>query len=519
VTGSVLLRGGQVVDGTGSPARRADVLVVDGRIEAVEVLPTVAGARELDVSGLVVVPGLIDVHTHTDLVPFYGEDERLADLASASVRQGVTTEVAGNCGSSPWPAPGDDVEDSWLEAMPERARRAFPSLAAYREAARAAGGMRVNVAPLVGHGSVRTAVMGGTRTAPTDQQLRAMLRLVEASLDEGAFGLSSGLVYAPGVYAAPDELAALAAPCGRRGRVYASHLRDEGDAVVAAVSEALDVGRATGAAVQLSHHKVMGRHNWGLSQVTLARVDEARAQGVGVHLDAYPYTSGSTALSALLPAWALEGDATTVRRRLRHDRARIRDSFAEGGWQNFPRLGGWDGIRVVGESPLSGSSLLELSEGDPVDALCEALLVDLALLCTIEAMSSDEVEAILDHEACFLGSDGIPATGPQHPRLGGAFARALGRVRHDDQRFVDLVRRCTSEPARAFGLTGRGQAVVGCVADLAVLAVDELADTSTVDRPVSRPMGVRHVLVSGTAVVQDGELTTARPGSLLEAAG
>lgn len=519
----ILLLGGEVVDGTGALPRRADVGVRGGVVEALGDLAAATAATVLDASDHYLTPGFVDVHAHTDLVAFFAPE--LADVAAAGVRQGVTTEVPGNCGSSPWPGRRGGVADPYLQAMPPSARRTFDSLADFREAADAQGSLFANLAPLLGHGSVRSAVVGDDRRGPTAHELAEMRRVVARAMDEGAFGLSSGLIYAPGMYADLDELAALATEAGRHDRPYTTHMRDEGDRVHLALEEALEIGRRSGAPVQVSHHKLSGRRNWGRSAQTLAMIDEARRGGQDVLIDVYPYTAGSTLLGALLPPWALDGGFSTARAVLSEPSGldRLRAEYADDAspWQNFPALIGWDRVVLAGTGPDAGRSLAEIAGGrgvDEVDALAQLLLADPGSICLVHAMDPAEVELLGDQPFSVVGSDGIALPGHQHPRLAGTFARVLARAAGDPARFADVVHRASGLPARRFGLAGRGELRKGAVADLVVVDPRSVKDNATYERPLLAPSGIPHVLVAGHQVVRAGVLTDARPGRVLSAA-
>jgi N-acyl-D-amino-acid deacylase len=517
----VLVTGGGVLDGSGSPAAIMDVGIRAGRIEALGDLSGATAATVIDAGDRIVAPGFIDVHCHTDLSHFMGDD--LLAVKSAGVRQGVTTEVAGNCGTSVFPLGDEPVDpsDPFLAAMSDQTPGYFPTLAAYRQAM-AGVAMIANVAPLVGHGRVRSAAMGDEARAPRDDELARMLRLVEQAMDDGAFGLSTGLIYAPGVYAQTQEVIALSRVAARYGRPYTTHMRDEGDGVVEAVQEALRIGAESGAAVQISHHKVSGRRNWGRSSETLAAIETARSRGVDVTIDVYPYTAGSTFLSALLPPWVLDGGPAKMLQRLadREVRRRIEQNYRTGivGWQNLIDLSGWDSVVVAGAPPRAGRSIAEMSveAGVPeVDLVAEILIEDPATLIMIHMMDAAEVDTIADQPFAMIGSDGIPLPGMQHPRLAGTFARTLARHRDDPVALADAVRRMTSLPAQRFGLGDRGVIATGKSADLVVFDPATVSDRATYEQPLLPPAGVDHVIVAGQVVVSDGQLTQARPGRVL----
>lgn len=520
----VILRGGDVLDGTGAAARRADVGVRSGRIAAVADL-TVADAPDVvDASGCVVAPGFIDVHAHTDLAGLL--DDAHSDVKTAGIRQGVTTEVCGNCGFSPFPALTDEVDpaDPYLGLLPEASRRYYRSLADFRDAM-AEVPLVANLAPLLGHGRIRSVVVGGDDRPPTSDELADMRRLTHEAMEDGAFGLSSGLIYAPAVFADTEELIALAAIAGRYGRPYTTHMRDEADHVEAALDEALRIGREAKAAIEISHHKIAGRRNWGRSQQTLAMVENARQSGLDVTIDVYPYTAGSTFLAALLPPWVLDGGPGPMLERLRDRQARrrIERNYRTGlpGWQNLVGLAGWDSVIVAGEPPRAGRSIAVLADGSgttELDYVADLLIEDPRTIVIIHMMDEDEVEQIGDQPFAIVGSDGVPIPGSQHPRLAGTFARVLRRHRGDADRLADAVRRMTSLAAERFRLTDRGVVAEGKAADLVVFDRDRVADRATYEHPLLSPVGIHDVLIAGEFVVRGGRLTGARPGTVLEPA-
>ena len=502
----VVLRGGEVLDGTGAPQRRADIGITGERIEALDDLSAAEAREVVDVTGLSIAPGFVDVHAHTDLVMFL--DDEHVDVKAAGIRQGVTTEVPGNCGSSPFPVRGDD--DPYLGAFGGRHR--FEGVAQYRSAL-AERGLYANMAPLLGHGTVRASVIGRDARAPTDDELAEMRRLVAVAMDEGAFGLSSGLIYAPGVYAQTEELIALASEMRRYSRPYTTHMRDEGDHVTDAVAEALRIGAEGGVSVQISHHKLAGRRNWGRSSETLAQIESARAGGTDVTIDVYPYTAGSTFLAAILPPWALDGGPPKMLERLNDSTSldKIRSDFVNGlpGWQSLVDLADWDSIVIAGEPPYAGHSIRELASNEGMDEttfVAHVLAENPGTLIILHMMQEDEVRAIGDQPFAMVGSDGIPVPGQQHPRLAGTFARILNRHAADDHALSDAVRRMSNLPARSFALPDRGTIETGKIADLVVFDRRTVGDRATYDEPLLYPAGIPHVLVGGRFAVRDSVL-------------
>jgi N-acyl-D-aspartate/D-glutamate deacylase len=525
VTFDVVLEGGRVVDGTGGTPFKADVGLVGDRIDAVGDLATADARERIDVTGLAVAPGFIDVHTHSDVAPRLPDDH--VELRLAAVRQGVTTEICGNCGFSTFPS---GVEHA--AAVHRHVRTLFgasavahSSLDAFREDVSSAG-LVTNLGSLVGHGTIRASVLGFENRPPTREEVRESARALEEACEQGALGFSSGLIYAPGVYADTAELVELSRVAAKHGVPYVTHMRDEADGVDASIDEALRIGVESGAAVQISHHKVAGKDNWGRTAETVPRIEAAREHGVDVAFDVYPYTAGSTMLAALLPPWANEGGIEELLARLR-DRAardRLRKDFSEGisGWQNLVGADGWDNV-VIATAPTrpqdEGKSVRELAAGgDEIDAVCEVLLAeDARVTVVVHMMAEEDVERVLASPLAIIGSDGIPLPGKPHPRWTGSFARVLGEYvrRRKLLSLEEAVHKMTGASAARFGLERRGVVAAGAAADIAVFDADAVVDRGTYAAPLTPPVGVRHTLVNGVFALRDGEPTPVRAGRFL----
>lgn len=506
---SVLLRGGVVADGTGAPLAERDVAVAGGRVRLLAP-GTATGAEEvIDVSGMVVAPGFIDAHTHSDTAAIDGAEGRLdKGQVFASVLQGVTTEIAGNCGHSTFPG-------------------AYSGLAALSRAHQAVG--RANhLASLVGHGTLREAIVGQEARAATAPEIARMAAALDEALASGAVGLSTGLIYTPGTYADTAEITALASVAARHGKPYVTHLRDEMSGVENALEEAIAIARDSGAALHVSHHKTAGKYAWGRTEVTLARLAELRASGMDVTCDVYPYTAGSTGLDAMLPPWAHDGGRARLLDRLRDPAQRelMAHAIAEGvpGWENTVGNGGWDRIAVAGAQrhvAYQGRTIADLAAAarmDAVDLVAELLLGEDGDVTIIShSMREDDVRRVLAAPFAVIGSDGVPTAGRPHPRWAGTFTRVLGRYAREAGLFdvAEAVRKMTGATAARFGLADRGVLRDGAHADVVVFDAERVTDQATFEEPLTPPAGIRLVMVGGSVVVRDGVLTDSRPGRVV----
>ena len=518
-----VLGGGTLVDGSGNPARVADVWLQGEEIVRVVEggggAPT--GAEFVDCRGLTLAPGFIDVHSHADNAGY------LPQADTSKILQGVTTEVAGNCGISLAPRSA-----RWAAELEAYAGRLFPKVSwrglgfaeYWQEAQR---GLAVNVAPLVGHGALRIAVMGMAMRPPSGHEMAEMRQLLRAAMAEGAFGFSTGLIYPPGVFSTEDEIAELATAL--EDGIYTSHIRNEGDELVPSVAEAIAIGERAGVRVELSHHKSAGRRNWGKTAATLELVDAARRRGVDVHLDLYPYTASSTTLTSCLPPWAEEGGEEELLRRLDDTSAlrRLRRDIEQGikGWENEIAATGPDAIVIAttADHRFEGATLSEVAAaigGDAVDALVHVLREE-RLQASILLFSMDEgdLQRVLRHPCAMIGSDGLPPGlgGRPHPRLYGTFPRVLSRyVREIPVLTLEqAVHKMTGLPAHVFRLAGRGVVEAGNVADIVLFDAATVRDGASYEDPVRHPLGVERVYLAGKVVAEKGRYVGTREGRRL----
>jgi N-acyl-D-amino-acid deacylase len=525
----VKIEGATVVDGTGTAGGRTDVGIRDEEIVALGDLSREPAGRTLNAAAKVVTPGFIDVHSHSDWSLWANR------RAESKIRQGVTTEVVGNCGFSPAPVATERLDDlrGFALARPSGLDFRWRSMEEYLDAFDAHG-TALNVVQLVGHGALRIATMGFANREPTAEEQRDMERLLAAAMEAGAWGLSTGLVYPPGSYARTGEIVALARVAARHRGFYASHIRGEGATLLDAVAEAIRVGREADLSVQVSHIKAAGRPNWGNVPQALALVDAAVADGIDVLADVYPYTASSTLLRTLLPAWALEGGLGVMKQRLAEagTRARIREALTvlPAGQSLVDRVG-WDNVMISScprRREAEGRRLSELAATwrlDPFDVAAELLETDDGQAHVVMfQLAERDVRQALVHERVMIGSDGSAlapygelGAGRHHPRSYGTFPRVLGfYVR--EQRLLSLpqaVHKMTGLPAQRLGLRDRGVIRVGAKADLVVLDPRTVGDVASYEDPHRYPRGIEHVLVNGRFVVRDGEHTGSLPGKLL----
>lgn len=504
----------RIADGSGTPAFAGSLEVSDDRISRIlrEGEPSLGAAPRIEAAGRVLAPGFIDVHNHSDVSPFVepGMDSML--------RQGVTTVVVGNCGASASPPAGAAEMAELAGVEPEDLDlgwRTFGEYLSRVDVARPA----INVAALVGHGSVRLTVMGEERRPPTQPETAAMRALVEEAMEAGAVGISSGLIYAPGIHATTDELVALASVVGSHGGLYASHVRGEGAPVFEAVAECIEIGRRAGVPSHVSHLKVETSLVWGRAGELLTVIDDARARGDDVSADQYPYTAWESELASCLPPWASPAELPSLladhaaRERLR----RVVDSH-EDGWHGCCEGVGWERIIVVahaGSPEYTGKSIAEIASlrgADELETIFDLLIADRFTSIIGHAMLEEDVRTILAREDIMVGSDGLAVSpgGPLgkfnvHPRYYGTFPRVLGRYVRDEPclSLEAAVKKMTSLPAERFGLSGRGVIAEGAFADLVVFDPTRVLDRATFDSPHAFPDGIDVVIVNGR-VAWDG---------------
>jgi N-acyl-D-amino-acid deacylase len=494
-SGQLVLRGGTLLDGTGGPPVVADLLIEDGRIAAIGTFNRV-DAPVLDCTGLMVAPGFIDGHSHSDLQVLENRPEKLL--------QGVTTEVVGNCGFSPYPTPDDprplhDFANGIFHGGDEWGWR---SARDYLDAVR--GRSRFGVASLVGHGTLRIAVAGNQLGALEAAQVDTMAGLLDDALGEGACGFSTGLMYSPGESAPFEELERLCRVVARRGRIYTTHMRDYGFRLEEAVEEQIELARRTGCRAQISHFQAVGEANWKRQRSALERIERAREAGIDIAFDCYPYTAGSTVLTQLLPQRALAGGVPGLLARLsdpaeRPALARKTIAAMAHRWTDLS-ISAVASERNRGVIGLDLQSIADLRGCAPIDVVFDLLLEERGVVNVLEFNQSGEnLRETVTHRLSNIISDGFYVSGRPHPRLHGTFPHLLGGICRE-KRWLDLpeaVHKITGKPAERFGLRDRGLLHCGYRADIAVFNAQTVGSPATYDDPERAPVGIVHVLQGG----------------------
>ena len=521
----ILVKNGQVLDGLGNPPSQTNIGIVDDSIAYLG-NEQPESAETIDASGKVVAPGFIDVHTHEDtwLLKHPDATEKLSD--------GVTTLIVGNCGFSAAPLLRDreniirenslnfiDIPCDW-NSMDDYLER----LSSVR--------LGVNVGTLVGHNTVRMNVMGTEKRPPSNGELEQMKSLIRNGIEEGALGLSTGLIYVPGIYSDTNELFELARIVANSHGVYTSHIRGEASTLRTAVAEALDIGRTTSVPVEISHHKASGRRNWGSVHDTLAMIETARTNSVDVNCDVYPYTAGNTGLGTLIPSWVFSDGLTEAKNRITtlETRSRIiKEMMTPQEDEERPLVDtGAENILISyseHDPSLEGKSLAELAEArhiTPAEIVLDLVMKHggsiYSIFIILFEMSEQDVEAVLRHPLSMIASDSLNPIGRPHPRAFGTFSRVLARYVREKQVLTleDAVRKMTSIPANKMGLLDRGMIRMGKKADLAIFNPSTVKDMATFQHPTKYSEGVDYVLVNGKIAWEHNKQTPLRAGTVLK---
>jgi N-acyl-D-aspartate/D-glutamate deacylase len=520
----LVIRNATLIDGTGGPPRPGDVGITAGRITAVGSIGADADVgRTINASGWIVCPGFIDIHTHSDLT-------LVADgIGESKLRQGVTTEVVGNCSFSAFPIEPDrlDLHADHLAGVSAPIRPWWTDFDGYADALEDQG-LAINVAPLAGHGTLRVAAMGLDERRATTAEVSRMERDLDRALEQGAFGMSTGLTLVPSSFGDFDEVAALARVLASHGALYATHSRSIPPDERASVAEAIDIGRQTGVSVEFSHLAINRPERWGCGAELLTMFEEARAEGIDIFFDVYPYDASSSPLTQYLPPWVTAGGTEAMRSRLADaaKRRRALDDMAMGWFDGIPWL--WDRFVVSGspDGEFVNLTLDELSAREGIEPyeltlrLCERYGNELNVVLFYR--SEIDVERFVAHPLSVIGSDGNAISleqsdGCPHPRNFGTFPRVLGSYVRDRGvlDLSDAVRKMTGEPARRLGLEDRGTLTVGSVADIVVFDPESVIDNADFGQGATAPTGIETVIVGGSVVLDRGIIGTDRPGRVL----
>ena len=521
----VVIADALVFDGQGGPPAEADIGVVGETIQTIGKIKSGRGKLVLEAKGLAVSPGFIDVHDHTDVSLIVNPK------AESVIRQGITTLVSGNCGGSAFPVP-----DSIFEEAKENAKAVYGLDLNWRDMAGFFGrleekGIALNYSTLVGHGAIRGAAMGFNDRPPAPEELEKIKSLVEEHMRAGAYGLSSGLEYTPGSFARPEELTELCRVVARFNGTYATHMRDEDEGILESLDECIGAARDSGVRLQIAHLKVGGYRNWPKVDSALAKIDQAKKEGLDLFCDRYPYIAGSTGLDSYFPLWAREGTTEDFLRRLRDPaldeklRAHLKT--------HEDRLGSWDKVLISAvlldkNKYLQGKNILEAARDmgkQPYDFIRDLLIEERAMVGMISFYGNEDVlKKILAHPLVGVGCDGsaiapygVLSAGKPHPRNYGTFPRALGKYVREEKLvpLERMINKMTAIPASRFGFAKRGSIQPGHFADLVVFDPDKIADRATWVDPHQYPVGVEYVIVNGQVVIEHGEHTGRLPGKIL----
>lgn len=521
----LIIKGGIVFDGLGNEAIEADIGIKENLIQKIGKISTTKGNSVIEAKGLTVCPGFIDIHDHTSV------ELIVNPKAESAVRQGTTTLVSGNCGSSPFPIAKESYEEMKAILREEYGLDlTWDNIVGFFSKLEEQG-MALNYSTLVGQGTIRGASMGLNDRPPTQEEVEKMKLMVEENINNGAIGLSSGLEYAPSSFAQSDEIIQLCQVASQLDGVYATHMRNEGDSLLESLDETIDVARQTGISVQISHFKIAYPRNWHKVDDALTRVDEANKEGISIFCDRYPYIAGSTGLSYYFPLWAKQG--TTEEFLARLDDPSLEDKFRTHVSEQEKKLGSWDKVliasvsseenrRFEGKNVLQGANELEK---DPFTFMKDLLIQEKNRVGMVTFMMKEEnLRKILSHPLVGVGSDGSAITpygplgrGKPHPRHYGTFPRVLGKYIREEKivPLAEMLKKMTSTPAEKFSLQKRGSLQEGFYADIVIFDREHVIDKATWTDPHQFPVGIGYVLVNGQVVIERGEHTSNLPGKVL----
>ncbi|MCL2548412.1 MAG: D-aminoacylase [Symbiobacteriaceae bacterium] len=521
----LIIKNAKVVDGTGAPWYIADVAVLNGKIAAIGRLHDASATRAVDAQQNVLAPGFIDIHSHSD----FGILQH--NLNESRILQGVTTELAGDCGLSPMPVNPDKVDllQKYVGFLGSGGGFDWTDTTGFLDTV-ANNGSSVNFAVMLGHGTVRLAVMGFDDRAPTADELQEMRRLTALNMEQGCFGLSTGLIYPPGCFAKNDEIIDLARVVAAYGGFYESHMRWEGDEVLQSVEDTIEVARQAGLPAQIVHHKISGRKNWKYkAHATTARIAKAREEGLDITADQYPYCASATTLTSTLPTWTFEGGTEKMLSRLQDPEIRQK-IVAEMRATFSADLKQWSDVFVAsvpGEQNawvkgLNIEAIAERQGKDPFEAAIDLLIEENGDVSQVSfGMCEEDVELIMQQPFVMIGSDGstipLDTTDVPHPRNFGTFPRVIAKYCRDRKLFSleTAIHKMTAMPAARMGLGDRGVIKVGMWADLVLFDFAMINDTPSFAKPAAACEGIRQVYVNGVLTAENGRHTGALAGQVL----
>ena len=500
----IIISNGRVIDGSGNPWYEADVAINGERIVRIGDLSSDTGSKVIDANGLIVAPGFIDPHTHAL--------RGILDVpnAESALLQGVTTLTEGNDGTSPFP-----VDEHYQTILDKQ--------------------ISPNWGIFVGHGTIRSQVIGAEDRDPTRDELEQMKDMVQQAMQNGALGLSTGLFYVPGSFASTEEVIELSKVAAKHGGIYISHMREEAAQLIDSVNETIRIGEESGIPVQMTHHKVIGVENWGSSVESLRLVDQARERGIDITIDQYPYTASQTGINALIPQWAQEGGRGRMLERIEspETRAAIKNEvvlkilYDRGGGDPkniFISRNTWDpSMASKNLAELTVEAGMNPTPENAAEVVFE-ILKGGGATAVYHAINTDDVDRIMQHPVTAIGSDGpvgIFGEGTPHPRQYGTFARVLGHYVRERGVLTleEAVRKMSSQTARRLGIHNRGLLTEGYYADIAIFDSDEIIDKATFEEPHQYAIGMKFVLVNGQVVVEQGRHTGRRPGKIIYGPG
>ena len=532
----IVIKNGRVIDGTGNPWFKADIGITKGKITKIGLIKPSEKTKIIDATGLIVSPGFIDIHSHSDYsIPF-------DPMVISTIHQGITTLVVGMCGASLAPVNPEkqelfDKEFSMAAPPGLEYNVTWTSYSEYLDEMEKIG-CSSNVAYLLGFGMIRLAAMGYEDRKPTKDEMQQMKDYIRDAMEAGAFGISTGLIYTPQAYAETDEVLELTKEVAKYNGLYFSHIRNEGNLVIEAIQEVIDIVEQSGCrGGQIAHHKVSGKANWGRSKETLKLIEETNQRGINITCDQYPYNRGATSLMTLLPPWSHEGGPEKLVERLKDPKEKEKikkDLYAGTNFESFVKNIGWECVYISSLetekwSKYMGKSLTEITKAegkeDEFEVLCEILIDEEAKGgMTVESMGEGDIQRIMKGRYTMIGCDGssIPLTGPlsygkPHPRFYGTFPRVLGHFVRE-KKIMSLetaIRKITSFPAQTLGLADRGLIKKNMWADIVVFDQEKIIDKATFTDPHQLSVGIEYVLVNGDVVIEKGEHQSNLPGKTL----